>query len=322
MSLTLGEVVEKFCLRQFNDKRKGYLNYLSFAKDIWQQLLLRTLWVYQTRYVHVRQGDPYPYFDLPEAAGFVLGVYYESCGQLVPVSDNPHYNIEVRPLVKNCGCGAEGCDCGALCSGVASMQVVEKEVEIDGALYVQRTWYEGCKNGDLLEWSETPTLDYSQEPAVVTVHRSQQWKCKLDVKPCGCVSDTDTNRKLLSEHCGCHTPPVCRSGLLQGQIVHTEKPVVKREGRRFFIISGVRESFVVRFQPTCGVATSPVPFFCERAIMAGIDYEAKIFNPTVDPNQVERARLAFKRECAGIIEYLNPINLETLAEIERQPNQW
>jgi hypothetical protein len=322
-ALTIVEVVESYCLRTFNDKRKYFMNYLAFAKEVWDEVFLHTLWAYKSVWVSVRKGSPHPFFELPKDIGFLIGIFYESCGQLVEVSRNPHASVVAKPTVKSCGCDAE-CNCGDLCSSVNYFSMSEKEIEIDGDTYTERTWLESCANGDLLEWKETPTkrfYDQTGDEYDIITTKSQRWICKVDVKPCGCLEDTPKNTELVTTLCGCTVP--CETELLQTQTT-TSKPQIAFSdcGKKVFIISGAKKDFFIKYQPKCASDNSLVPKYSLKAVRAGMDLAGKEFNPMIGEGEKDAALRRFRREKQDIVEFLNRLSFEDLAELERQPNKW
>jgi hypothetical protein len=226
-SYTLSEVVDKFFITRMISKKKYYAAYLSIAKDKWQELFRGTIWEVQSRWMTLKKGTPYNYIDIPEGASRVFSVSVEDrCNLIQPLFYNNQLNVVSKPATKKCGCKEE-CSCAGCCEAVNSMTYTTKLLfTINGVDYYEKTWIESCKNGDMIEYKETPTKqynnitgdggdynddynnDYDTEPApfsdytIVTV-KSQKKICKLEVLECGCPAETPENEELLTNVCGC-----------------------------------------------------------------------------------------------------------------------
>ncbi len=48
-TLTLADVVQQYCLHQFQDRPKHFNKYLVMAGIVWNDLLKRTLWTFNAQ---------------------------------------------------------------------------------------------------------------------------------------------------------------------------------------------------------------------------------------------------------------------------------
>jgi hypothetical protein len=222
---TLSEVTERYLAIKGISNKKHFPKYLIVAGQIWKDVFRKTLWVTKSVWKQLKAGDPYPYIDKPKDCNrlFSVGIT-DKCGNIQPLFYNSQLNIIPKPTIKNCNCGECECD---LCGEINSMTVTTKELfTISGITYYQKCWLKYCKNGDILEYCETPTKKYntfagdggdfnddfnndydigSNPLADFTIETviSQRKICTLATKPCGCPQQTESNECIIQEHCSC-----------------------------------------------------------------------------------------------------------------------
>jgi len=312
---TLGDVVSLYCIDQGNDSRKGYENYLIHAKFVWNELLKRTLWAFQSTWVSTIKGNgPYPYVLLPQNMEYFMGIYQEDCGKLVPLFRSDVYSLVSKPKQKTCGC-QQNCDCGELCAEANSFSFTTKEHVIDGTTYLEKQWLETCKNGDVIEWREVPA---KTEAGTVEYVTNQRRICKLEVKPCGCVENSTTNKSILEKYCGCRFE-VCQPKIYRPQ--PTCGTVVQEDcGKLYLIGNDIRDQYLVHFQEGDASEKSLVPEYAVLAVKAGIDFHCVMFNPKRKSERRD-AKYFYNEQKLKVIEYLNPIDLEFIYWLQQQPRK-
>lgn len=345
---TLGEIVEKYCIRLFNDKRKGYINFLSMAKDVWESVFLRTLWVYQQEWVDVRSGngEPYPYIVLPVGSDHLIGIYdVDDCGKEVRLYINNAYSILPKPAIKQCGCKSPACNCGDNCSAVNSFTFTTKEISFEndivneagaavlvgGTTFLEKTWIEKCENGDIVQWKESPVIKKLTTPINISAVnyyekldyvKVQKRLCTIELLPCGCVDESELNANKLVENCGCNILFTCNpKSQLRG--IDADMPEVKFSscGKKAYIIGATKSQYLTKSQSYKACENSMVPREAANAIMTGIDWESKRFNP-LSKGERREAKLEYRASQYELIEFHNPINLETMDRIHNQEKKW
>lgn len=221
----LSEVTEKYILIRGVNKKKYFAKYLVVAGEIWKDLFQKTLWVTKSVWKELKDGDPYPYIDMPKDATRLFSVgTTDKCGNIQPLFYNSQLNVIQKPTKRNCSCTECECD---LCGDINAMSVTTKALfTISGITYYQKTWLKYCKNGDILEYSEIPTKKYntftgdggdfnddfnndydigSNPLADFTIETVVQQRkvCTLATKKCGCPQATEENECLIRDNCGC-----------------------------------------------------------------------------------------------------------------------
>ena len=222
---TISEITDRYLIRIGADKKKYYSRYLTIAGEVWEDIFQKTLWVVKSVWMPTKAGDPFNYVDVPGDCARLLSVGVDDkCDLIQPLFYNNQLNVVTKPVTKKCGCT---CDCGGLCDDVNSLVTTTKLLfTVNGIPYYEKKWLQYCPNGDILEYTETPTKkyndltgdsgdfnsdfndDYSIAAApfsayeIVTV-KSQRKVCKLETMPCGCPVENEANACLLTECCGC-----------------------------------------------------------------------------------------------------------------------
>jgi hypothetical protein len=240
-SYNLGQIVDKFLIRKFNDKRKNFTAYLSISQDVWRNLFLNTLYVTKNVWIEVQRGRPYNFIYVPKDCYVFVKASVEDkkriyhgpninrpkhCNTLVPLQYNSSINVIPQPMASTCGCGKS---CSALCGDINSWTATTKPVIFGTTTYYEKTWLRYCSNGDIISYREIPTKqytsvvndgdfnnDYNNDYSIgspppfpnytVVTQISEEIICKLKTKECGCPDDSPENIQTFNEHCGCHTP--------------------------------------------------------------------------------------------------------------------
>lgn len=227
LTYTISQGTDEYLIHRQIDKKKYYTRYLAIAKWVWQDIFQNTLFVVQNSWQTIKRGEPYNYIDLPTGVSRLFSISVEDeCGLLQPLFYNNQLNVVEKPATKKCGC--ESCDCGGTCEAANSMTVTTKLIfTINGVEYYEKKWVEVCPNGNILEWTETPTKKYNTLTGdsgdfnddynndydiaaapfsayeIVTV-KTQRKICNLEMAPCGCPVQSQENEDLIVNNCGCY----------------------------------------------------------------------------------------------------------------------
>ena len=327
---TLGETVDDFLIRKFNQRRKYYSNYFKIAQDIFKDVYRTMMPTVTSKYVQVFDDDPkYPYVLVPEHMErfFSISITNKN-NELLEVFYNNDLNVFSKPpIVKQCGCtSTDLCDC------IDNLQVVITPKDIDGTTYYQKVWVVCCDNGDVLQYSEIPVKKYGETGGSynddfnddydiindgdnVVVLQFTKNLGRLDTKPCGCPKDTEENKNLIFNKCGCFLgakPKCCK--------VWYEKTRIRCTGEMKFSECGTRiylkdvktdDGFVVisyQIDPVrCGEEIL-VDDFARKAIWFGMEYESIVFYPRATATERKEAERRYLKSKTEFFEYMNPVN--------------
>jgi hypothetical protein len=363
LSYTISELTDRFLIRNSIEKKKYFSKYLVIAGEVWEDIFQQTLWCIKSVWMPTKLGDPFNYVDMPSDCLRLLSVGVDDkCDLIQPLFYNTQLNIVSKPTVKKCGCT---CDCGGLCDAANSLTTTTKLIfTINGLPYYQKCWMELCSNGDILEYCETPTKKYNTLTGdsgdfnddynndydiaaapfsayeIVTV-TSQRKVCKLDLAPCGCPQETESNCQSLIDSCGFNLSWGCRTKRKHckqftentnsnrlGEIKLSEcgTKIFYRPSRKWRTVAKTEfpEYLLVNYQTTGETpgAETLVPMFCRNVMYAGIDNARKEYNSSYGIGEKQSAHYKYCDEKAKIMALMNPIDLEFMANVQNSPILW
>ena len=320
-------------------------------QEVWKDLFKTTLFITKNEYVELKKGQDgeMNYVEVPTNMQRFLALNAEDkCHNLKPLYYNSDLNVLVKPRKKTCGCNK--CDCSGLCDAIGGLTVTTKEVVIDNVSYTEYLWLKICPNGDIMEYRTIPTTvytfykgsyefsyDYSYEiggsNSETTVYNLSRKLCNLEVKPCGCPVQNDSNKELFFKHCGCFLSSCnfvkkeCEKfwgecNWFAGEIKFSEcgtkiyvKHVENFEHNQWLVLSyqvnGVEPDSQVQ-----------VPDYAKMCMFAGVDYYKKVFNNRY--NQLEKT-MAFEKyedEKQRLVLFNNLLDIEWMEKESNQIARW
>jgi hypothetical protein len=332
----LNQAVKLYCHLQFNDAMRNHKHYMVTAAMVWEELFKHTLWNFQTMWLEVQAGKPYPYVMLPDGVELFIGLFDEveySNGKsfLIPLTFNNNVSTNIKPELKACSCTVD-CGCGTNCLTMNELSLEEIEHTIDGDIYIERKWMETCKNGDVIEWREMPTKVYTTAQAAgefsaefspaefdtdgsgydidkVTIQRRI---CTLKTKECGCIDESQYNNQLINQHFD--SDGTVRNFMFGNCCTATRGETYLRRSdddpRKIFIIGKVKKQYYLKFQQLGASENSPVPEYALMALWQGIEHYSSAFNPSVSDK--ESPYIRYGRAKINLIKHLNPVSQRTL----------
>lgn len=353
---TLADAVDQYLAMRSIDKKKYYTSYLISARYVWRYLFKNTIYAVSSQWFTVKKGVPYNYVDVPQGLIrlFSVSTVDKHCNKIIPLFYNNTINILQKPLPSQKKCGCQSCDCGGMCDDVNSLTYTTKVLfTINGVDYIEKTWVKVCPNGDIIEYREVPVkkyntfagdpgdyfTDYSNDYLIgnppfadytIVAEKFQNTICKLEVRPCGCPTDTPENAAKLNEFCGCFLPfnscckkKHCDSFL--GEINNNCKGEVKMSecGTKIYYIphrdeKTIPDFLLVNWQTSgenCDEAVQ-VPEYANEALWAGIDYYSKRYNNSYSLNEKAESRYMWNDQQNQLIMYLTPLSLQWLSTVQ------
>lgn len=328
---TLAETVEQLLIRKFNQRRKYFANYFRMGEDVYKDLYRTVLPTVRSKYVPVitKDSEPFPYVEVPQhMVRFFSISITDKHGNLVEVYYNDQLNVFTKPPVqKSCGCSTTDlCDC------MDNLQVVITPKVIDGVTYYEKVWIVCCDNGDVKQYSEVPVKKYGLENGdygddfgddydiindgdSVVVIQFYKLLGKLESKPCGCPVETENNRDLILNKCGCHLglrPRYCTEWYGRKKIRCTGEMKFSECGTKIYLKDVCADNgfVVISFQSDevkCGEEIL-IDDFARKGIWTGIEEESITYHPRSSQNQIEGAHQRHLRSKSEIFEFLNPVN--------------
>lgn len=353
---TLAEKVDEYLAFRQIDRKKYFPSYMIAAKYAWKALFQNTIYAVQSEWKELKIGEPYNYIEKPRDAVRVFNISdVNASGQQVPLFYDNTINIIPKPASSQKKCSCTSCDCSGLCDDVNSLTYTTKVLfTINGTDYIEKTWVKVCPNGDIIEYRIVPVKkyhdyagdsgdymnDYMNDFDIghppfsnydIVYLEFQRIICKLQMKPCGCPDNIQSNVDLLIQHCGCFLPcnAWCnnrrRDKSFLGEINGTCRGSIKVNecGDKFYYIphrgvDTVPEFLLINYQ-TGGAPCNEivqVPDYADDAMFCGIDWYSKRFNNSYSQFEKNESKYAFNAAQNDLILFLNNINLEWLSTVQ------
>jgi hypothetical protein len=316
-------------IRTRSDRRKYYANYLAIAITVYKKLFRTTLPSSKSKYVEVVYDDkePFPFVWKPDDMQRFYGISVPNKhGRLVQSIYDENLNVYTKPANKKpCGCTtSELSDC------IDNMQVIITPKVIDGVTYSEKAWVKCCPNGDVLQYREVPVKSYGTEGGsysndygddydiinegsnVVTLKFTENLG-KLDTMPCGCPIESDNNKKLVYDCCGCYLP--CKT--FNCKKWYEKNPGCLGSykwsecGDKLYLhkVRADNGYVVLSYQPNSLTPGEEVvvPDYSLDAIIAGINFESIRYFPRAGLGEKQMAKANYDSEETKLFEYLNPL---------------
>lgn len=347
---TLADGVDEYLTLRGIEKKKYYASYLVAAKYSYKQLFKNTLYGISSQWVPLKKGSPYNYVEKPrDISLFLSASLVDNCGKVVDLFYDNRINVIAKPTTGACKCDVK-CD-GGICEEVGSMTYTTRFLfALSGVDYYEKKWVKVCPNGEIIEYTITPTKkyndfigevggdyndDYSDDYdtsgnpvfANFTIEEveSQKTICKLSVKDCGCPEETTENNNKLVDFCGEYLPVNscirnrCKAGEINSKGLGSVK--FSECGNRLYYIplNGENPEFIlINGKPKsekCGEMVE-VPDYAILALFKGIDYFSICYNRKYSENEKRSAKYEFAEAENEIISELNPLSLEWLSNLQ------
>jgi len=359
---TLSEGVDTYLIQRGVQNKKYYPAYLTSAFRAWKDIFQKVLYVQGAKWMELKHDGHQFYIDAPfNIARFLAVNTVDDCGELVPLYYNSQLNTIPEPNKSDCGCSACGCN-GGVCDDVSSTIMTEKVLfSISGVDYKEKKWIKYCKNGDIIEYTETPVKKYKNIPGspgdfspsdynddyligtngmddmTIVYLQSQKIICKLKTKPCGCPEDTQENVELLNKNCGCYLCYHKKKCYPVSQNVnnnHFGEVKMSECGTKIYYYPPHKNHCHPKFKmPThlqvsyqvSGATVNEeiiVPDVAQVCLWYGIDYYSKVFNNKYSLNEKEFARIQWEREKQELILVNNPIRFSDIFKAQDTVIRW
>lgn len=352
--ITLSECVDRYFLARRVQGKKYYASYLADAQRIWKDIFQKTLFVMASKWERVHKGTPYDYFYLPQCAVRVFGIFVtDECNNLVQLFYNEQKNVIPVPEVEVADPICNTCGGGDLCSAVNTTTFTTKVIfTINGVDYIEKKWITYCKDGCVIEYTETPVKqyndivgeggdfneDYNNDYLIgstgfanfeVVYEKSQKLLCQLKTKPCGCPEESSENDDLLTKTCGCYIgcrKKKCYPVTNNVNNNHFGEVKVSDCGTKMFLINCKNKPDFVNISyqvsgdnPTAEVM---VPDYAIDCIHYGMDYYSIRFNRSIPVYERELARQRYIDADMNLLRYLYPISLSFLEKVQDEKILW
>ena len=311
MKRSVHEIILSRMILSGNSKQVGYAQAAEAARLSWYTLFKKTKESIVRRWADVSKGV----LEYPSTAENILGVYtVNHCGDVSPLYEDNFKNLIPPPTKCTCtNCDHMDCMCPTVGDNISSI-----DIEIEGEVYTNKINSRVLKNGEVVEEKYEWVAAYDNNGTFLEAKlvESQTTKCKVDVKACGCVIDSEENSEKLTK-CGCvndYCAPYLRHRYpsVYNKFGYYKKDDVNRKIHLFDCHgkkSKLKQAIVV-YQSNG--ADMLVPEYAEQALIALLDWTAKQYSPMYNYNDRIEAKRYYARMKNQMIRYLNPINFEVV----------
>jgi hypothetical protein len=323
--LSLDELVDEYMISTLNDQGRLVLNYHVHAKWIWRELMIGSEWAVVSQWVKVQVDEEsgQAYIELPKGVErFISLERVDARGRLRPFLADDHISV-LAPVASNGVCCPSCGGQDGMGAALKEMTVVTRPVQINGVTYIEKLWKKLEPSGDFLEIRETPALDNSVSPAVVSTTTLVRKVCSFEVMACGCISRSDSNRQLFQLYCGGHTVESRRRALCGRQWAK-----IRKYGNRvYFSFEGAVPDFVLLTSQTNGEGRSAeimIPQHMADAMIFGIHWRAGALAPAsvVSPTEKRERAIEWEKAKTRLLEYLNPLSPADFLDIQMRLPKW
>jgi len=344
--LTLSKAVDTYLSLKEIDRPKNFKSTLILSAEVFKEIFRNTIFATKSTYVQLQYGVPYNYVDIPNDCETFFGLTVpDSCNNLKPLYYDHSVNVMVKPIAKSCGCGK--CNCGNLCASTGSLLPSTRQIEIDGVFYTETTWIKLCPNGDIMEYRDIPaelfdrgglsasydgSYDLSYQSVQsgsgsVVMYQLTKKLCSLEIAPCGCPIQSETNNNTFFNNCGCYLTPYnslqVKCQTYWGDCNFYAGSCKMDETGTKIIIPYVQDfvnnqQLIMSYQ-TNGIAPdgeTMMPDYAKMCLFTGIDYYKALFK-NFNPKITSSLYWKYKDEQNKIIVSNNRIAIEDLGALNQ-----
>lgn len=205
--ISASELVDGICMREGDMQKVKKPLYLSIFKEEYIRMNLSS--IKQTKRILTKVNTTLNCINAPSdyLIFHSIGGINEH-GKFKPLVVNA--NIKTDNFIDIHATSVCGCDCGcdnAYCSNVKNYELIESEVPKampDGSIKIFKSYIRKklLKDGALVTEISEPVKKYVNNIHVDTILEvSEEFACRLDLKPCGCIKDTHANHTAIDATC-------------------------------------------------------------------------------------------------------------------------
>lgn len=356
--LTLADMVESYLQERMIFNEKYYASYLKFAANAWAEIFHDTLYVYNGRWLPVKQLTNGQYFiKFPkDCNGFISANILDHCQFVKRIPYNSDVNVIQKPSSVTVSCQ----------SMVSSMVTTTQYLFTSGGVdYYQKQYLEYCPNGDIIERTVTPVkqyLDFNGDTAgdynpdyngdysrpvfgnfQIINNTEQRILVNLDTDENGCPLDTIENVNKLVTYCGCYSH-YAQNCLTDYPVFNSLKIgeygcVTLTEDRRGLIYTppttfshcfkgSIPDYIMVYFKgnssgnEVTGAAIIPDDFYVKNALTLGTDYYSVRLNRTISEREKPMYRARFDEAINNLVRNRLFFNTDVLTKVSELKRRW
>jgi hypothetical protein len=283
--VSASDVIKKLCLRMEDvnlSRARLYASYMSAVYNDLRMDITKTS-VLRKYAINTRTNS----FPIPSDCLMLFGVGYEdSCGVIQPLWYNQ--NISKSLLFENsipCKCDTCG-NSSEITSLIKDISTIEEEVIVLGETYLKTTKIVTMNDGSIVEFITEPIVSTDDENEyVVTMETTEKELCKLELEPCGCVANTESNKEKIKElECTCCSLD-SNCGTYSRLNPSSQGYAIDVTGTEILLPLNYNYDYIVLKYLTSisSEADFKIPAIAEEAFIRGIQYYSENDNPKAPP---------------------------------------
>ena len=316
---TLSELVDRFNLKQGNDKGRYYTRMLLFAEWAWKDIFQGTLWEIKQVAIQVCKGE----VKLPDDCKQLLTVaVVDEHKHIKSLTFNPNISTLDMKCVQNCSC--ERCEGkNTLCAVNDNMTVVTEMVDIHDVEYLKTTYTRVNSLGEIQTDEHTPMWDV--ETSAVVYQDVQKSVGSVEVDNKGCIVNNPRNIESLKTHCHsvldapwwyenatADLDPADYNYFGHWNWNAASRDIIHIFGNASKIVIGYRTS------AEKGLSEMIIPEDAEMAVHAGMMYQQMIFDPK-DRDRGMTGLNRYRQFKLELTKLLNPVPIEAILKLQTRP---
>jgi hypothetical protein len=247
----------------------------------------------------------------------------DECGIWVPMVINTNLTSDIIDIsgVPDCGCE---CGCTSeLCSSIKNYELIQEDVSVvmpdtTTQVFTATLRKKIDNNGNYVAEKIWPTQKFDNGTYVaVVMETTDEFICKVDTLPCGCIAPTITNDEIVTCNtaaisfgvdCGCHINP---GDLMAHHHRDCNTYNFSQEGDRItFDDKFHHDQVLLRYYADNKTKDILVPIIARRAMVAGIkadmaDYEKQMPNWKINDLKANRTKAN-----RVLMDLLNIVNIK------------
>lgn len=314
--IKLTDLVNEIFLLKGDASRREFLRYKAIAKNIYRELNLFK--IKEAKRVFLDVDKHTNSIKLPSDNILFSSIsVINDCNKLIPLVMNSSIadqDIIDATIDKKCKCNECDCqneDCGSIYKYELITETVSMVMPDNSFQDFEKTIIKRIdKDGQIWQEINEPVIIFDENG----VHTSTEIVpkieaiCKLDIKECGCVEDTESNKSKLSE-CSFAQIFAVESGSCNPCYAHNNPytyNINEEETRVYFDTNFDFDKVLLRYYSNESNSEIEIPIIAKEAVLLGTEWKASLFSNEKSRYGVSRTR-DFKFEYVQACEELDTL---------------
>ncbi len=287
--ISLTDLVNEIFLNKGDVGRREYLRYKSIAKGVYRELNLLKLREAVRVFISIDKATNS--IRIPENCISISSIsVVDSCNKLVPLSYTD--SITDQDIIsinddKKCGCKVCDCqnkDCGSMYKYETMTELVSMKLPNGSFDTFEKTLIKRINpDGSVVQEINEPELTFDDNGVHVSTDMVKRIEviCKVDVKDCGCIIDSEENKKKLGETCCAQLFSVesgCCAKNCGCETLDYSYSMNEEQNRMYFDTRFAYDKVLLRYYANQTSAEIEIPIIAKDAVMYGTEYKAAMWD--------------------------------------------